>query len=60
DRWILRVLAATTVDPAVARAMMRVTSLQDPPSALFRPGVVRKVVQATRGTGGRTRSSAAA
>lgn len=48
DRWILRVLSATTVDPHVARTMMRVTSLQDPPSALFRPGVVRRVIVAGR------------
>lgn len=48
DRWVRRVLHATTIDPAVARTMMRVTGLQDPPAALFRPTTVARTLRAGR------------
>jgi 2-polyprenyl-6-methoxyphenol hydroxylase-like FAD-dependent oxidoreductase len=46
SRWIRRVLAAGTQDPEVARRFMRVASLIDPPTALFAPALVARIVRA--------------
>jgi len=48
DKWIGRILHATTVDPQVARTLMRVTSLVDPPRALFGPGTIGRTLRAAR------------
>jgi 2-polyprenyl-6-methoxyphenol hydroxylase-like FAD-dependent oxidoreductase len=45
-RYVARVQAGAVRDPALGRAFLRVTSLVDPPPALLRPSVVRRVVVA--------------
>jgi 2-polyprenyl-6-methoxyphenol hydroxylase-like FAD-dependent oxidoreductase len=42
-RYIARVQAGAARDPALGRAFLRVTSLVDPPGALLRPSVIRRV-----------------
>lgn len=46
--WVARVQAAAAYDPVVARALIRVTSLLDPPESLMRPRMVLRVL--TRST----------
>jgi 2-polyprenyl-6-methoxyphenol hydroxylase-like FAD-dependent oxidoreductase len=45
DRYIRRLHAAAAADADLARAFVRVSGLVDPPSALFRPGVVARVLR---------------
>jgi 2-polyprenyl-6-methoxyphenol hydroxylase-like FAD-dependent oxidoreductase len=45
--YVDRVLGAAERDPEVARRFLRVAGLVDPPSALFRPGLVGRLLQAT-------------
>jgi 2-polyprenyl-6-methoxyphenol hydroxylase-like FAD-dependent oxidoreductase len=44
NAWVDRVLTTTEHDPAVAEQFMRVVTMLDAPTALFRPGVVRRVM----------------
>lgn len=48
NRYVDRVQAAAGQDAAVARTFLRVTSLLDPPSRLFRPATVARVLVAGR------------
>jgi 2-polyprenyl-6-methoxyphenol hydroxylase-like FAD-dependent oxidoreductase len=41
-RYVARVQAAAAHDPTVGRAFLRVTSLVDPPQALFRPSILAR------------------
>ncbi len=45
--YVDRVLGAAERDPEVARRFLRVAGLVDPPSALFDPGLVGRVLQST-------------
>ncbi|HEX6424533.1 MAG TPA: hypothetical protein VFZ79_13705, partial [Acidimicrobiales bacterium] len=49
NRYVARLQAAAAHDPAVARAFVRVTGLVDPPEALLRPAIARRVLR--RGVG---------
>ncbi|HEU4998433.1 MAG TPA: FAD-dependent monooxygenase [Lapillicoccus sp.] len=49
SRYITRVQVGAARDPGLGRAFLRVTSLVDPPPALLRPSVVRRVVLASAG-----------
>ena len=44
--YVDRVLGAAERDPEVARRFLRVAGLVDPPTALFSPGLVGRVLQA--------------
>lgn len=46
--WVARVQAAAAHDPVVARALIRVTSLLDPPQTLMRPGMILRVLTSRR------------
>lgn len=56
SRYVGRVQRAAHDDPAVARALMRVTNLLDPPQALMRPRIAARVLRPRRGAGHQTRS----
>jgi hypothetical protein len=45
--YLGRLQLAAAEDPELAVAFIRVTSLVDPPSALLRPDIVRRVAQAS-------------
>ncbi len=45
SRWVRAVQRAAHHDPAVARALMRVTNLLDPPPSLMRPAVAARLVR---------------
>lgn len=45
SRWVRAVQRAAHDDPAVARALMRVTNLLEPPSSLMRPAVAARLVR---------------
>lgn len=60
--WVARVQTAAAHDPVVARALIRVTSLLDPPESLMRPRMMLRVLGARRGdkqAAGRTTQSSA-
>jgi 2-polyprenyl-6-methoxyphenol hydroxylase-like FAD-dependent oxidoreductase len=48
NRYMARVLLATRVSPEVNSAMILVQNLLAPPSILFKPAMVRKVLRASR------------
>jgi 2-polyprenyl-6-methoxyphenol hydroxylase-like FAD-dependent oxidoreductase len=48
NAYMSRLQYAATKDPAATRALMRVTGLVDPPRALWRPGLVAKVLWLSR------------
>ncbi|WP_208542920.1 FAD-dependent oxidoreductase [Nocardioides euryhalodurans] len=48
NAWVDRVLAVAEHDPVVARQFVRVIGFLDPPSALFRPTVLRRMLAARR------------
>lgn len=50
NRYVNRVQAAAAHDPRVGRAFLRVTSLVDPPQALFRPSLMARVTWPRPGT----------
>lgn len=50
NRWVERVLAAAESDPRVVEQFLQVIGMTDPPSALFRPGFVRRVLTARPST----------
>jgi 2-polyprenyl-6-methoxyphenol hydroxylase-like FAD-dependent oxidoreductase len=52
NAWVERVLATTEQDPVVAAQFVRVIGMVDPPTALFRPGVVRRVLRRKRTASG--------
>ena len=53
--YVARVLGAAERDPEVARRFLRVAGLVDPPTALFSPSVVGRVLRRCAQTGGRAR-----
>lgn len=54
--YVRRVQRVAEHDPVVARALLRVTALLDPPQALFRPAVVAHVVAGARRRRSRARA----
>lgn len=48
NAYLARLRYAATKDPAATRALMRVTGLVDPPRALWRPGLVARVLWRSR------------
>ncbi|MEJ3748495.1 FAD-dependent monooxygenase [Actinomycetes bacterium KLBMP 9797] len=49
NAYLARVQYAATRDPSITAAFMRVAGLIDPPTALMRPGLVRRVLRLSRG-----------
>jgi hypothetical protein len=45
NAYLARVFAAAAADPELATAFLRVSGLVDPPQALLRPAVVRRVLR---------------
>ncbi|WP_203754411.1 FAD-dependent monooxygenase [Actinoplanes cyaneus] len=48
NAYMARLQYAATKDPAVTSTFMRVAGLIDPPSALMRPGLIRRVLRLSR------------
>ncbi|RSM62815.1 FAD-binding monooxygenase [Amycolatopsis sp. WAC 01376] len=48
NAYMAKVQYAATIDPEITAAFMRVAGLVDPPTALMKPSVVRKVLRANR------------
>lgn len=50
NAYLVRLQAAAAHDADVAEAFLRVAGLADPPQALLRPGIARRVLRGGRGT----------
>jgi len=48
ERYLQRLLLASAEDTQLSLAFQRVTNLMDPPSALFQPQIVKRVLFAKR------------
>jgi 2-polyprenyl-6-methoxyphenol hydroxylase-like FAD-dependent oxidoreductase len=48
NAYMVRLQYAATKDPLATKALMRITGLVDPPSAMWRPGLVARVLRLSR------------
>jgi 2-polyprenyl-6-methoxyphenol hydroxylase-like FAD-dependent oxidoreductase len=59
NRWIARVQAAAETEPVVSEAFLRVINFLDPPTRLFAPGILRRVLHPAAAAPGLAQSSGA-